>query len=137
MEQWHSPAPEHAAFAGYEHGHDIVRMQRAGLVLHYYAPKVVDPQPPRDQDALYIVISGHGQFCNGPLRVRFGPGDVMVVPAGAQRRFETFTSDFACWMAFYGPKGGERRSAAAAPPALRRRRVLPPRPRPGSPEAGA
>jgi mannose-6-phosphate isomerase-like protein (cupin superfamily) len=96
METWHCPTLERPAFAGYAHGFDVVRMRRAGLVLHYYAPKGTDPQPPHDQDALSIVISGHGQFVNGSLKVEFGPGEAMFVPARATRRSEGFSSDFAC-----------------------------------------
>ena len=34
-------------------------------------------------------------------------GSFLCVPAGQIHRFEDFTSDFAVWVAFYGPEGGE------------------------------
>jgi mannose-6-phosphate isomerase-like protein (cupin superfamily) len=39
--------------------------------------------------------------------VRFGPGDALFVPAGMKHRFENFSDDFATWIMFYGPEGGE------------------------------
>jgi len=35
------------------------------------------------------------------------PGDLLFVPAGIVHRFEDFTDDFATWVMFYGPEGGE------------------------------
>ena len=35
------------------------------------------------------------------------PGSFIFVPAGATHRFESFSADFAVWVAFYGPEGGE------------------------------
>ena len=35
-------------------------------------------------------------------------GGDLFVPAGQIHRFEDFSSDFAVWVAFYGPEGGER-----------------------------
>ncbi len=43
----------------------------------------------------------------GEDRVIFGPGDALFVPAGAVHRFEEFSEDFAAWVVFYGPEGGE------------------------------
>jgi len=34
-------------------------------------------------------------------------GSFIFVPAGDIHRFEDFSSDFAVWVAFYGPEGGE------------------------------
>ena len=45
----------------------------------------------------------------GEERVPFGPGDVLFVAAGAVHRFEEFSHDFATWVIFYGPEGGEGR----------------------------
>ena len=35
-------------------------------------------------------------------------GEALFVPAGVEHRFEDFTDDFAAWVVFYGPEGGER-----------------------------
>jgi mannose-6-phosphate isomerase-like protein (cupin superfamily) len=77
------------------------------LTLEIYAPRGTDPQQPHTRDELYAVISGSGTFVNGPDRHPFGPGDVLFVPAGVVHRFVDVTDDFATWVMFYGPEGGE------------------------------
>jgi mannose-6-phosphate isomerase-like protein (cupin superfamily) len=77
------------------------------LLVEYYAPRGVDTQRPHTRDEIYVVIAGSGWFVNGPERHPFGPGDVHFVPAGEIHRFEDFTDDFAVWVMFYGPEGGE------------------------------
>ena len=67
----------------------------------------LDPQTPHDQDELYIVISGRGTFAKDGERRPFAPGDVIFVEAGATHRFEDFGADFATWVVFWGPSGGE------------------------------
>jgi mannose-6-phosphate isomerase-like protein (cupin superfamily) len=54
-----------------------------------------------------VVVSGSGQFVNGPERHEFGSGDVLFVPAGVEHRFEDFTDDLVVWVVFYGQEGGE------------------------------
>src|SRR5262245_16028684 len=78
------------------------------LDLKIYSPKGVDPQKPHSRDELYIVASGTGWFfCEGQ-RMRFSPGDALFAAAGEVHRFEDFSDDFAVWVMFYGPEGGER-----------------------------
>src|SRR5579885_3218140 len=77
------------------------------MLVEYYAPRGVDTQVPHSRDELYVVASGSGWFVNGEHRHRFGPGDVIFVPAGVVHRFEEFGDDFATWVIFYGPEGGE------------------------------
>ena len=62
---------------------------------------------PHTRDELYVVVSGNGEFVNGPGRHPFGPGDVLFVAAGVEHRFEDFTDDLVVWVVFYGPEGGE------------------------------
>lgn len=82
--------------------------ERGQLELRYYAPRGRDPQIPHDRDEIYMVLAGRGTFlCNG-MRCDFTPGDVLFAPAGAAHRFEDFSDDFATWVVFYGPEGGER-----------------------------
>lgn len=83
----------------YEHGSLLVKM---------YAPRKHDPQTPHTRDELYVVVSGYGKFYNGRTRVPFEPGDFIFVSAGTIHRFEDFTDDFAVWVAYFGPEGGER-----------------------------
>jgi len=73
-----------------------------------YAPRGSDPQQPHDQDEVYIVARGSGVFLNGTERRAFSSGDMLFVPAGVTHRFESCTDDFAVWVVFYGPQGGER-----------------------------
>lgn len=78
------------------------------LSVELYAPQGVDLQTPHTRDEVYVVLSGSGFFVNGAVRHPFAPGDVLFVPAGVVHRFEDFTDDFATWVLFYGPEGGEQ-----------------------------
>lgn len=79
--------------------------------LRWYSPPATglteDPQTPHDQDEVYIVAAGTGVFLCGDRREPFGPGDALFVPANVTHRFEDFSPDFATWVVFYGPTGGE------------------------------
>jgi mannose-6-phosphate isomerase-like protein (cupin superfamily) len=77
------------------------------MEVEVYAPRGTDPQTPHSRDELYVVVSGSGQFVNGPEHHEFRPGDVLFVPAGVEHRFEDFTDDLVVWVVFYGPEGGE------------------------------
>jgi mannose-6-phosphate isomerase-like protein (cupin superfamily) len=88
-------------------GLPFVELFRHGeLSVELFAPRGVDTQKPHVQDELYVVARGSGEFVNGPRRHRFGPGDVMFVPAGIVHRFENFSDDFLVWVVFCGPEGG-------------------------------
>jgi len=78
------------------------------LTVELYAPAGVDSQSPHDRDEVYFVVSGSGDFVVGSERSAFHPGDALFVPAHAEHRFENFSADFATWVVFYGPPGGER-----------------------------
>lgn len=77
------------------------------LVVELYAPQRVDPQAPHGRDEVYFVARGSGDFVAGGERTRFAAGDALFVSAGVEHRFENFSSDFATWVVFYGPEGGE------------------------------
>lgn len=85
----------------------VPALAHGSMVIEYYAPRGTDTQTPHSRDELYIIVAGAGWFVNGERRHRFGLGDVIVVPAGVVHRFEEFTEDFATWVVFYGPEGGE------------------------------
>jgi mannose-6-phosphate isomerase-like protein (cupin superfamily) len=89
----------------------VTVLQHGSLALELYAPRGHDPQQPHERDELYVVVSGHGHFERGEgqarERVPCGPGDVLFVPAGRPHRFVDFSADFATWVVFYGPVGGE------------------------------
>ncbi len=78
------------------------------LSIEIYQPVGQDMQTPHSQDEVYIVISGTGEFINGTQKTRFQPGDCLFVPAGVTHRFVNFSDDFATWVIFYGPEGGEK-----------------------------
>jgi mannose-6-phosphate isomerase-like protein (cupin superfamily) len=84
-----------------------VLLEHGTLELGYYKPDVVDNQNPHDRDEIYIVMSGSGYFVVEQERRSFGRGDALFVPAYVMHRFEDFTDDFAAWVIFYGPVGGE------------------------------
>jgi hypothetical protein len=73
-----------------------------------YTPKGRDPQTPHTRDEIYVIARGRGFFFNGASRRPVEPGTFLFVPAGREHRFEDFTDDFAVWVFFYGPTGGER-----------------------------
>ncbi|MBT8305754.1 MAG: cupin domain-containing protein [Maribacter sp.] len=78
------------------------------LVVEVYKPEKIDLQQPHSRDEVYIVISGSGEFLNDGNRTTFEQGDFLFVAAGDKHRFENFTDDFATWVIFYGPEGGEK-----------------------------
>ena len=84
-----------------------VLLQHGTLEIGMYAPRETDPQTPHDQDEVYIVHAGSGVFELGDEEIEFEPGDALFVPANVEHRFRDFTDDFAAWVIFYGPEGGE------------------------------
>jgi mannose-6-phosphate isomerase-like protein (cupin superfamily) len=84
-----------------------VLLRHGTLELGFYRPRDTDPQQPHDQDEIYIVQSGSGYFVHGDKRQPFEAGEALFVPAGDAHRFEDFSEDFAAWVVFYGPEGGE------------------------------
>lgn len=77
------------------------------LSVEIYAPKGVDLQTPHTRDEIYVVAQGSGEFLNGNARHSVKAGDFLFVPAFVEHRFENFSEDFATWVFFYGPEGGE------------------------------
>ena len=88
-------------------------MRHGSMSLRFYQPKGIDPQTPHDQDEIYIVQSGHGAVVSGASEEKLerravGPGDAIFVPAHHVHRFLDFSADFAVWVVFWGPTGGEK-----------------------------
>lgn len=91
----------------------VLLFEHGTLQVKMYVPRgsngeMVDPQTPHTRDELYVVAKGSGVFFNGETRRDFQSGDLLFAPAGSPHRFEQFTEDFAVWVMFYGPEGGER-----------------------------
>jgi mannose-6-phosphate isomerase-like protein (cupin superfamily) len=77
------------------------------LEVEIYRPRGVDRQQPHTRDEVYVVISGSGMFVCGDRRQPFEAGEVLFAAAGVTHRFENFSDNFATWVFFYGPEGGE------------------------------
>ena len=85
-----------------------VMMKHGSMSIEYFAPKGIDTQTPHKQDEIYIIIKGHSMFYRDGERISCKKNDILFVPAGMEHRFEKFSDDFATWVIFYGPEGGER-----------------------------
>ena len=81
--------------------------KHGSLSVKYYQPEKVDAQQPHTRDEVYVIASGKGFFVNSDKRQAFETGEVLFVPAGVVHRFEEISDDFATWVIFYGPEGGE------------------------------
>jgi mannose-6-phosphate isomerase-like protein (cupin superfamily) len=83
------------------------QMDHGTMSVEYYKPANVDLQTPHKQDELYVIASGRGDFNKAGEIISFETGDILFVPAGMEHRFENYSEDFATWVIFYGPIGGE------------------------------
>jgi mannose-6-phosphate isomerase-like protein (cupin superfamily) len=81
------------------------------LEVELYTPQGHDPQKPHRRDEIYLVGRGSGRFFDGERRQEVSPGSFIFVAAGQTHRFEDFSDDFAVWVFFYGPDGGENGQA--------------------------
>lgn len=92
------------------HGEDqpfVALFSHGSLSVELYKPVDKDWQEPHSRDEIYVVASGSGTFIHGQQRSSFKRGDFLFVPTGVVHRFEDFSNDFATWVFFYGPEGGE------------------------------
>jgi mannose-6-phosphate isomerase-like protein (cupin superfamily) len=77
-------------------------LTHGSLTIELYAPRGKDLQQPHERDEVYVVAKGSGTFLDGETRTRFGPGDVLFVPARVPHRFEDFSDDLVVWVLFVG-----------------------------------
>lgn len=82
-------------------------MSTRSIDVELYEPRGNDLQKPHTRDELYVVARGGGKFWDGEHRYDVSEGSLLFVPAGQEHRFEEFTDDFAVWVFFYGPEGGD------------------------------
>lgn len=54
-----------------------------------------------------MVARGTGTFFDGTMRQEVQAGSFIFVAAGQSHWFESFSLDFAVWVFFYDPIGGE------------------------------
>lgn len=90
----------------YEYPFTVV-MKHGSMTIEYFAPQDKDTQTPHKQDEIYVIIKGHSGFYRDGERTKCKQGDLIFVPAGMEHYFENFSDDFATWVIFYGPDGGE------------------------------
>ena len=83
-------------------------LRHGSLEVRWYAPRGSDAQTRHERDEVYVVAAGRAEFVRGAHRVPVGPNDLLFIPAGMEHRFEAMSGDFATWVVFYGPAGGER-----------------------------
>ena len=81
--------------------------QHGSLDAGIYAPIGEDPQQPHPRDELYVARTGTAEFVDAEGRTAVGPGDVVLVAAHAEHRFDAMSEDLSTWVFFYGPDGGE------------------------------
>ena len=92
------PPPGNLAIPVFAHG---------SLVVELYAPNGRDPQTPHSRDEVYVVARGSAVLITGDERRPAGVGTFLFVRAGHPHHFEELSPDFAVWVFFYGPDGGE------------------------------
>src|SRR6266849_951628 len=85
----------------------VALFEYGSLVVKLYVPRGSDPQTPHSRDEVYVVAQGSGEFVYSGARETSQVNDVLFAAAGVEHRFENFTDDFAVWVFFYGPEGGE------------------------------
>lgn len=81
---------------------------KGSLQIEIYKPDAIDKQHPHSRDEVYVITSGNAMFYNEGAVVVVNPNDCLFVPAFAEHRFFNFSNDFATWVFFYGPEGGEK-----------------------------
>nr|HMQ59527.1 cupin domain-containing protein [Flavilitoribacter sp.] len=101
--RWHVSVEEAAGQLRTESGGKpfVKVLENRTMTAELFAPKGKDTQSPHEQDELYMVISGTGQFIRGDERIACRPGDLLFVPARMPHRFEDFSADFRVWVVFY------------------------------------
>lgn len=83
-------------------------MEHGTMSLEVFAPRGKDHQLPHSQDELYIVVDGTATFHHEGKPIKAAKGDALFVKAGEEHHFESMSPDFATWVIFWGPKGGEQ-----------------------------
>ena len=85
-----------------------IMMEHGTMSIEYFAPKEVDTQTPHKQDEIYVITEGQATFYRNGESISCKKNDMLFVPAGMEHHFENFSHDFATWVIFYGPEGGEK-----------------------------
>jgi mannose-6-phosphate isomerase-like protein (cupin superfamily) len=110
---WHATTQAAQAAAVPQGRRSAEILRHGSLEVRWYAPRGEDPQAPHERDELYVIAAGHAAFVRGAERAQVVANDVLFVPAGMAHRFEEMSADFATWVVFFGPQGGERENPFA------------------------
>ena len=102
------PAPPEEPYA--------VLFHHGSLTIGLYSPRGADEQTPHTRDETYVVARGGGVFIHEGERHPFATGDVLFAAAGEPHHFEDLSDDFAAWVLFHGPEGGEAGTTASSRP---------------------
>lgn len=98
----YDPAAENLAQSTEEFSHEIFR--NPAMQVKLYAPPNPDPQKPHEQDEIYIVAQGSGEFLieekEGDKIIPIKVGDFIFVPARVPHRFINF-SNLKVWVFFF------------------------------------
>lgn len=98
-----------AATATWPAGEPFIRaLAHGSMSVEAFAPNELDRQSPHAQDELYFIQRGSGTLTIGGDAHTCAAGDAFFVSAGMPHRFTDFTPDFATWVVFWGPPGGEQ-----------------------------
>jgi mannose-6-phosphate isomerase-like protein (cupin superfamily) len=82
-------------------------MAHGSMSVEAFAINELDRQTPHDQDELYFVQRGSGTLTINGVAHPCKAGDAFFVRARQAHRFSDCSKDFATWVVFSGPKGGE------------------------------
>jgi mannose-6-phosphate isomerase-like protein (cupin superfamily) len=85
-----------------------VLLNHGTLEVGFYQPKLNDQQQPHAKDEVYVVQAGSARFTLADETQDVVVGDALFVAAGVLHHFSNFSDDFAAWVIFYGPDGGEQ-----------------------------
>ena len=85
-------------------------LENENIEIGLYAPVKDDLQSLHMKDEIYIVVKGEGIFFNDGKRVAFGPGDLFLVSAGTEHRFEKFSEELIAWYIIYGTEKDAKRN---------------------------
>jgi mannose-6-phosphate isomerase-like protein (cupin superfamily) len=93
-----------------DRAHYLIRNQ--SMRVGVYAPVASDDQTSHAQDEIYIIVGGAADFTKDRQTIAVKTGDVLFVEAGSEHRFDNMRENFATWVIFWGPYGGEGRTGS-------------------------
>jgi hypothetical protein len=80
---------------------------RSSIEVEHYSPKDYRSSNAAYPDELYLIARGHRMLFDGVQTHEIKPGSFNFVAAGQVHRFESFSSDLAVWVVFYGSEAGD------------------------------